>query len=510
LYQALLTRRYLTSKIMPLLAAVAVMLCVAMVLIVWSVMTGFLHMLEQSGRTLIGDISITYQQTGFPSYEDLLERLRADPLVEAATPTIESYGLISLPYNTVNQTVLVRGIEPASFNAVTGFNGKLWWKPITPAEKSRKDREGKDPRLQRDGVLAQQIARAQREGEAFKAEGTDLPVTVLGTEVGPYNERTSEGYLDPVYFLPGRTATLTLMASSPTGTPIPDPVTRRFYIANQFKSGLYEIDANTIFVPLDVLQRALKMDASERAPKPRLVKGANGEETLAAPAAGESVRVPGRVTNIFIKGRVAPGARDVDLTALQARVGEIYDEFAAAHASDLVPPPARGGSLRVQTWREKNAMFIGAVEKERLLVLFIFGVVSLTAVFLVLAIFWAMVSEKTRDIGVLRAIGASRVGVAWLWLRYGLAIGVVGALLGGAAACVVVWNINPIHEWMGRALGIVVWDPKVYYFSEIPSEIQWRVALIMMVGGVVASVAGALVPAVKAAAMDPVRALRWE
>jgi lipoprotein-releasing system permease protein len=196
------------------------------------------------------------------------------------------------------------------------------------------------------------------------------------------------------------------------------------------------------------------MDASVQAGKPRLGIGANGEETLVSP--GEEAGV------------------------------------------------------RVQTWREKNAMFIGAVQKEIVLVLFIFGVVSLTAVFLVLAIFWAMVSEKTKDIGVLRAIGASRAGVAWLWLRYGLAIGVVGALLGGAAACVIVWNINPIHEWLGRALGIVVWDPKVYYFSEIPSQIDGQKAAIVMVGGMLASVAGALVPAIKAAWMDPVRALRWE
>ena len=54
MYQALLTRRYLTSKVMPLLAAVAVTLCTAMVLIVWSVMGGFLGMLVASGRTLIG------------------------------------------------------------------------------------------------------------------------------------------------------------------------------------------------------------------------------------------------------------------------------------------------------------------------------------------------------------------------------------------------------------------------------------------------------------------------
>src|SRR4030095_5797555 len=129
---------------------------------------------------------------------------------------------------------------------------------------------------------------------------------------------------------------------------------------------------------------------------------------------------------------------------LRERCREIFAEFKAAHPDDRSVPPAE--AMDVQTWRDQNRMLIEAVEKETALVMFIFGIISLTSVFLVLAIFWAMVSEKTKDIGVLRAIGASRGGVAWIWLRYGLAIGVVGALVGGGLAYLIVTNINPIHE----------------------------------------------------------------
>ena len=133
-----------------------------------------------------------------------------------------------------------------------------------------------------------------------------------------------------------------------------------------------------------------------------------------------------------------------------------------------------------------------------------------TAVFLILAIFWAMVSEKTKDVGVLRAVGATRAGVAWLWLRYGLTLGVVGTVFGMVISYAIVWNINPIHEWLGRAFGLTLWDPKVYYFSELPRHVEPTKAVIVIVGAVVFSVIGALVPALRAASYDPVKSLRFE
>ena len=130
--------------------------------------------------------------------------------------------------------------------------------------------------------------------------------------------------------------------------------------------------------------------------------------------------------------------------------------------------------------------------------------------FLILAIFWAMVAEKTKDIGILRAIGASAGGIAWLWLRYGAIIGIAGAALGFAVAYGIITNINEIHDALGQRFGIALWDPKVYYFSTIPSTIEFHRAAVVLAGGVLFSVLGALVPAIRAAAMQPVRALRFE
>jgi lipoprotein-releasing system permease protein len=514
-YQALLTRRYLTSKVMPLLAAVAVTLCVAMELIVWSVMGGFLVMLVESGRTLIGDVAISYGSTGFGHYDDLIQRLEKDPSVAAAAPMIESYGLLSLPLGGQLETVMIKGVDER-FDGVTGYRDTLWWKPLeTPLPK---DTRRQDPRLnpaaQKDLAAALQNGLTlTAPGPAGQGEGTGRgggrPALVVGVEVGGYNSRMIEGYLDP---LMRRGDTLPLMLREPStlsvlpqdlsGRALPEQVTLRFPVVNQFRTGLYEVDANTILVRLDALQRMLKMDEGTRAGPPRLVIDANGDERFEQ--SKSTVKEPARVTNVLVKAK--PG---INADQLKERCRQIYEQFAAANMDQPQPPPDPG-RIRIQTWRDRNKTLIDAVENETGLVLFIFGIISVTSVFLVLAIFWAMVSEKTKDIGILRAIGASRAGVAWIWLRYGLVIGLAGALLGGGIAYLIVTNINPIHEWLGLHLGIVIWNPKVYYFTTIPHRVEWPKALIVMAVGVVASVVGSMVPALKAAFMDPVKSLRFE
>ena len=75
MYQALLTKKYLTRKVMPMLAMAAVMLSVATILITWSVMGGFLKTLVESGKTLIGDVAIVWPNVGFAHYDELIDRV---------------------------------------------------------------------------------------------------------------------------------------------------------------------------------------------------------------------------------------------------------------------------------------------------------------------------------------------------------------------------------------------------------------------------------------------------
>lgn len=505
-YQALLTRRYLFSRVMPLLSVLAVMLCTAMVLVVWSVMGGFLSLLLSSGKSMIGDVSITWPVTGIPHYERLIERLEADPKVAAATPTIETLGLLSLPIGDT-KTVQVIGVEPAGYEAVTGYYDRLWWRTLD--EPLPRDKNGEDIRLKYPNLMQQSFAAGKELREIDEESGLSRPAIVLGLEVSrPNNRRTPEGHIAPRYdFMPNTEVTLQVMPLSRRGVPI-RPEAQTFPVANEFRTGLYEADANWVIVPLHELQRMLMLNEAERTVEDatsiaRVETGPDGVERFVRPK--RTIVEPARATTILVRA-----AEGVTPDELQERCERIYAEFHDAHKGEVrIPDPAR---IAIYTWERKPGLetFISAVKKETALVLVLFGFISMTAVFLVFAIFWSMISEKTKDIGVLRAIGASRLGITWLFLRYGLAIGVAGSFTGGLLALLIVHYINPIHEWLGSALGIYVWDPQIYYFSEIPNEVDPVKAAIVVGAGILSSVMGALVPAVRAATMDPVRALRFE
>ncbi|GAB4547918.1 MAG: ABC transporter permease [Phycisphaerales bacterium] len=502
MYQALLTRRYLTSKVMPLLASIAVALCTAMVLIVWSVMGGFLTMLLAQGSSIIGDAAVARPVVGFPHYDAFITELERRPEIEAATPTIETLGQLALPTGEL-RIVNVIGVRPDELDEVTSFRERLWWRPVDEGDPELDWRANPEFRDVMEELLADGAALSEPEPET----GVVGPAMVLGIEVTKFNRRNADGTYTPrTQFVPQSTFTLSLVPMSRRGAII-QPVSLALPVANEYRSGMYDADSRWVFLPFEYMQKQLKLDEATRLPEDftpgEVVIGEDGTPSVRLPTGAETV--PARATNILIRAAQGYTGRDAEAAA-----EDVYRAFAQDH--DGYPTWDGWEDTYVYVWEEKPGLreFINAVRKETGLVLVLFVFISFTAVFLVGAIFWSMVSEKTKDIGILRAVGAGRLGVAWLFVRYGLAIGVVGSIVGGALAWVIVTNINPIHEWLGTALGLYIWDPSIYYFTEIPSEVEPVKALIVLSGGVVFSALGALIPAVRAASMNPVRALRFE
>src|SRR5581483_8360307 len=134
----------------------------------------------------------------------------------------------------------------------------------------------------------------------------------------------------------------------------------------------------------------------------------------------------------------------------------------------------------VATWEQVQGKFIDAVEHEVVLTTALFGIISMVAVLLIFCIFYMIVVEKTKDIGIIKSVGATGAGILQLFLGYGLAIGVVGSALGLLLAYLVVHNINELHAWLGRELHVVIWDPETYQFDKIPNHMDKQTVIAII------------------------------
>ncbi len=553
MYHVLLTNRYLTTRVIPLIAVAAVALCVALVIIVVSVMTGFLEMVKNSGRTLMGDVVVSYSISGIPAYERLIARIEALPEAAAASPVVDAFGLLRMPYplgeHKKSEEVQVWGIEAESFARVTGYIETLYWRPPTGPE--LKEMSAYDFRRQLIDSAGPEILEATMADAAAMRAADDRLAIVLGIHVSIANDRQRDGSYMPAgtagfWWMPGKEVGLTLVPIGTGGSPF-EPETRGFQVVNEFLSGVFLIDKRRVMVPLGVAQEMLRLDAAAEVDR-------EGEETGRID--------PARATMVLV--RAAEGVTPLEL---RDRVAEAYAAYRDELQNDdtvppsSVPPPA-GAGVVVETWLQQQAQFINPIEKERELMRVLFSIIYLVCAGLVLSIFWAIVYEKTRDIGILRSVGASRLGITLIFLRYGAIIGVIGSILGLGLAYLVVRNINAIHTAMGEQApawawigafslaavagvmvvvrsfrdtmlpvvlwsllcivlvgvafglmqhkGTLIWDPSVYYFSEIPNHVDYRTAWTTIIGAVLFSVLGAFIPATKAADTDPVKALRYE
>ncbi len=540
---------------MPFIAVLAVALCVTLVIVVVSVMSGFLDMLKDSGRTLVGDVVLSKEVTGIPYYRELIEEIEKLPEAEAASPVIETFGLLQMPYGPDSdrnvksiEMVQVWGIEPATLSRVIDFQKTVYWK--TPDQQTAETLAKDDPRLDPSYNRLQ---------EAMAMRGTGapaLPGIMLGIEMSLFNERQRDGSYrtsrfgsgtqERAYWMPLQNVSLTVVPVSESGD-IDFQQKRAFSIVNEFQTGVYQIDANRVLIGLDTAQDMLRLSESV------LLDTTNLDENEMPRRIGVS---PARATTILVKAK--PEYSPIEL---RNAIEGLYERFAMEKSTEEgaveMPYP-----VSVRTWEQRLKDLIGPVEKERALMRVLFSLVYVVCAGLVLAIFWSIVHEKTRDIGILRSVGAGRTGILTIFLAYGLTIGVVGSAAGLGLAWLVVDNINEIHTAMGEPaprwawmvaaafaaasatgalvagmrgsvlhtllwsiiglviagiaallyyhVGVTIWDPSVYYFSTIPNKIDMTNAYQTMAFATIFSVFGAAIPAAKAADTDPVRSLRYE
>ncbi len=169
-----------------------------------------------------------------------------------------------------------------------------------------------------------------------------------------------------------------------------------------------------------------------------------------------------------------------------------------------------GAPIRIIDWQQNNNSFFAAVQVEKNVMFLILTLIILVAAFNVISSLIMMVKDKTRDIAILRTIGAGRGAIMRIFLMAGASVGVTGTLAGVVIGVLFCLNIQTIQGWVEAATGANVFNPEVYYLTHLPSRLD-PAEVVQVVGMALAlSLLATLYPSWRAARTDPVEALRHE
>ena len=169
-----------------------------------------------------------------------------------------------------------------------------------------------------------------------------------------------------------------------------------------------------------------------------------------------------------------------------------------------------GVPISVIDWQQSNNSFFTAVQVEQNVMFIILTLIILVAAFNVISSLIMMVKDKTRDIAVLRTIGAGRGAVMRIFLMCGASVGVIGTPIGAVLGLLFTLNIDRIQDFVQHVTGVNVFNPEVYYLTHLPARLDWNEVWKVVVMALVLSLLATLYPSWRAARTDPVEALRHE
>ena len=171
---------------------------------------------------------------------------------------------------------------------------------------------------------------------------------------------------------------------------------------------------------------------------------------------------------------------------------------------------AIGPGYAVKTWTELNPALFGALRVEKTVMFVILTLIIVVAALNIMSMLIMIVMEKTKDIGILRALGATRASIAALFLSQGCLIGLIGVCLGLAGGMILTLNLNNVSDWLEATFGWSLFPPSVYYLDHIPAQINPSDVAMVLGATFLLTVLAGTYAAVRAARLSPVEALRYE
>ena len=425
---------------------------------VTSIMGGFGHDLKRKILDNTAHIVVdTRSPAGFENWKPALDRVRAvaEERGGAATPVVGGDAMASSATNTAG--VLVRGIDPETIGDVIKLLdnieiGKFEYLTSPdlllkmPPDEVIGRGPGGEPYYKGPGFeIPSDLSPELRD---TLPQNKELPAVILGRELAK-----------SLHVMVGDELTLL----SPMGELGPlgiMPRARKFRVAAIFYSGMYEYDASHAYVLLDVAQRFFDMET--------------GISRI-------DVRVP------------TPEKVDEVAPSVVAAVAAINDDK-KGRTEDYEP-------LRVRDWVEMNKNLFSALALEKVATFIILSIAIAVASFCIICTLLLMVTEKTKEIAVLKSLGASDRGVMGIFMTEGMLIGAFGTILGVVTALAFCLGLS----WTGVRL-----DPDVYYIDRLPVNVDLAdYGMVALAAFGICTIA-TIYPAFAASRVKPVEGLRYE
>ena len=169
-----------------------------------------------------------------------------------------------------------------------------------------------------------------------------------------------------------------------------------------------------------------------------------------------------------------------------------------------------GPEFKVTTWMDENASILGALVVEKNVMFYLLFFIMIVAALCILSALITFVVQKTREIGMLKALGATDLQVAGLFLSQSGFVGVVGVMAGYGLGMLALAYRNEFLHFMNRMTGFELFPASIYGFTELPSLIVPRDIILICGSALVICVLGGVIPAWRAGRLQPVAALRYE
>jgi len=450
MYRLFLARRYMLARPVSYLAMLAIGLAVGALIVVISVMNGFLDKTREIVRGTTADIIVLPLQDparGRVASREEFERIvGGQPGVAGATSRLVRPAVIKVPgaaagilndsmYAGLSQ-VLVLGIDTESEMRVTDL--------------ARYIADVENPSLA-----------VEDQRSPFKLNRARIADSAL-RNFNPDRILLGESRMKALHLQPGQAVQ---MVTVPEGEDLSGTdnraaiTTRTFVIAGAFRTRHHEFDMGNVFITRDAFREwtGTKQELSE----------------------------------MYVR---ADDTQPLD--ALRDRLGLVIE-----HA---------GERAQVETWKDRHAVYLGAVENERNILGFVLALFVLLTCTITFSMLTMMVQEKIRDIGILSAMGAPSSGIGSVFALCGVYIAGLGGLFGLGAGTLVAYKVNDVKDWIESTFHIQIFRRDVYAFFDIPSDVNVTLNVAIVLVTAVFSVVICLLPALRAASMDPVEALRHE